>query len=48
VIVAGPPAPEPEPEASLNVRVGRRLAGWKPSPPSAPSANYRAIVHAYV
>ncbi|HEY6428160.1 MAG TPA: DUF1698 domain-containing protein [Acidimicrobiales bacterium] len=46
--IAGPPEPEPEPKAPLNVRVGRRLAGWKPPEPSAPSANYRAIVHAYV
>jgi tRNA (mo5U34)-methyltransferase len=47
-VVAGPPEPEPGPKAPLHVRVGRRLAGWTPSPPSAPSANYRAIVHAYV
>jgi tRNA (mo5U34)-methyltransferase len=46
--IAGPPEPEPPPKAPLNVRVGRRLAGWKPPEPSAPSANYRAIVHAYV
>jgi tRNA (mo5U34)-methyltransferase len=46
--IAGPPEPEPEPKPPLNVRVGRRLAGWKPPEPSAPSANYRAIVHAYV
>jgi tRNA (mo5U34)-methyltransferase len=48
VTVAGPPEPVPEPTPPLNVRIGRRLAGWKPPPPSAPSANFRAIVHAYV
>ena len=50
--IAGPPepGPGPGPEAKLpwKVRAGRRLAGWTPAPPSAPSANYRAIVHAYV
>jgi tRNA (mo5U34)-methyltransferase len=50
VTVVGPPEPgtEPEPTPSLTTRLGRRLAGWQPPPPSAPSANYRAIVHAYV
>jgi tRNA (mo5U34)-methyltransferase len=49
-IVHGPPAPPtgPPPPVKTRVRVGRRLAGWKPPAPSAPSANYRAIVHAYV
>jgi tRNA (mo5U34)-methyltransferase len=46
--IAGPPEPRPEAKPPVNVRVGRRLAGWKPPEPSAPSANYRAIVHAYV
>lgn len=48
--IAGPPEPptEPEPKSPLHVRMGRRLAGWTPPPPSAPSTNYRAIVHAYV
>ncbi len=50
--IAGPPepGPGPGPEAKppWKVRAGRRLAGWTPAPPSAPSANYRAIVHAYV
>jgi len=51
--VAGPPdtpAP-PEPAPGLRERLGRRIGGIAPTPPpvawSAPSANYRAIVHAY-
>jgi tRNA (mo5U34)-methyltransferase len=48
VTVAGPPEPEPQPKQPFHVRAGRRLAGWKPAQPSAPSAHYRAIVHAYV
>jgi hypothetical protein len=30
----------------LQVRIGRRLAGVVPVAPSAPTANYRAVVHA--
>jgi tRNA (mo5U34)-methyltransferase len=53
VTVAGPPEPEQQPQpgpSSFKARVGRRLAGVtppSPAPPSAPSTNYRAIVHAY-
>jgi tRNA (mo5U34)-methyltransferase len=47
--VVGPPkaaAYEPEP---LKVRLGRRMAGLpRRQPPSALSANYRAVVHAFV
>jgi tRNA (mo5U34)-methyltransferase len=56
---AGPQAgagAKPGTKPPLKVRAGRRLAGWEPPAPSvpsgpsvsAPSANYRAIVHAYV
>jgi hypothetical protein len=44
--VVGPPAPPPASAASLPVRIGRRLAGLVPPVPSAPTANYRAVVHA--
>jgi tRNA (mo5U34)-methyltransferase len=43
---ATPPATPPVPAASLQVRIGRRLAGLVPPAPSAPTANYRAVVHA--
>ena len=47
--VLGPPdPPEQEPE-SLKVRIGRRMADLKrDNVVSAPSARYRAVVHAYV
>ena len=38
----GSPAPRPR----AQVRIGRRLAGVAPAAPSAPTANYRAVVHA--
>ena len=44
--VIGPPTAPPPPTASLQVRIGRRLAGLVPAAPSAPTANYRAVVHA--
>ncbi len=46
--VIGPPAaPAPAPPAaSWKVKFGRRLAGVAPAVPSAPTANYRAVVHA--
>ena len=44
--VVGPPPRPPQPDASLQVKIGRRLAGVAPVPPSAPTANYRAVVHA--
>jgi len=52
--VAGPPvapARSPEPPPGLRERLGRRIGGIAPElrvPWSAPSANYRAIVHAFV
>jgi tRNA (mo5U34)-methyltransferase len=56
--IVGPPEPPPESAGttpSLQERIARRVAnrlvGWQPPEPparSAPSANYRAIVHAYV
>jgi tRNA (mo5U34)-methyltransferase len=46
--VIGPPAAPPVPAAPLQVRIGRRLAGLVPTAPSAPTANYRAVVHAIV
>ena len=46
--VNGPPEPVPEPPPPFRVRLGRRLAGIPPPGPSAPSQNYRAIIHAYV
>jgi tRNA (mo5U34)-methyltransferase len=47
--VAGPPeAPQPIPE-SLRRRLGRKIAVLpRPTHVSAPSANYRAVVHAFV
>ncbi len=51
--IVGPPAPPGQltaPRPSLRERLGRRVAGTpSPSPsPSAPSTNYRVVVHAYV
>ncbi len=46
-IINGPPGPEPEPPAPLKERLGRRISGLPARPPSAPSTNYRAVVHAY-
>ncbi len=56
--VVGPPAPpDPlptaDPHPSLRERVARRVAGTPPPPAptppqSAPSTNYRVVVHAYV
>lgn len=47
--IMGPPdAPAVEPETA-RARLGRRVAGQlRPEPRSAPSANYRAVVHAFV
>ncbi len=45
--VVGPPEARPAQTASLSERVGRRLAGLPAPPASAPSTNYRAVVHAY-
>ncbi len=44
--VVGPPSPPP-PDASLRRKVGRRVGGIPAPRPSAPSENYRAVVHAY-
>jgi len=47
-IVGPPPSPAPDPE-SARARLGRRIAGTPPpGPTSAPSMNYRAVVHAFV
>ncbi len=49
--IVGPPAPPDPltaPRASLRERLGRRMAGTPPPKPSAPSTNYRVVVHAYV
>ncbi len=50
--VVGPPdtPPPPDPAPGLRERLGRRIGGIAPETPvewSAPSVNYRAIVHAY-
>ena len=45
--VVGPPGPGPSPPAP-QVRLARRLGGIPAPKPSAPSQNYRAVVHAYV
>jgi len=45
--VVGPPAPSPEPTPELRLRIGRRIGRIAPPQPSAPSANYRAVVHAF-
>ena len=46
--IIGPPSAPPPPVASLKVKLGRRIAGAGPASPSAPTANYRAVVHATV
>ena len=46
--VVGPPDAPSAPPPSLAERVGRRLAGLATPAPSAPSTNYRAVVHAFV
>ena len=45
--VVGPPGPPPPRPASFTERMGRKLAGIEPAAPSAPTANYRAVVHAF-
>ena len=45
--VVGPPPAPPASDSSLFERVGRRLSGQPAPAPSAPSTNYRAVVHAY-
>ena len=44
--VVGPPSP-PSPDASLRRKIGRRVGGIPAPRPSAPSENYRAVVHAF-
>jgi tRNA (mo5U34)-methyltransferase len=47
-VVGPPPAPAREPEPR-RARLARQAGGLAPlGPPSAPSANYRALVHAFV
>ena len=46
--VVGPPEPTAEqPPPSFQLRLGRKVGGIAPPPPSAPSVNYRAVVHAF-
>jgi hypothetical protein len=44
--VVGPPPPPP-PDASLRHKIGRRVGGLPAPKSSAPSQNYRAVVHAF-
>jgi tRNA (mo5U34)-methyltransferase len=44
--VVGPPAP-PEPTRGMRQRLGRRIGGISTPKSSAPSKNYRAVVHAF-
>jgi hypothetical protein len=50
--IVGPPAPSPEPAPGLRLRLrlrlGRRIGDIPVPKPSAPSTNYRAVVHAFV
>ena len=46
--IVGPPAPTPGPAPALRLRVARRIGDLPVPPPSAPSTNYRAVVHAFV
>ena len=46
--VIGPPPPPPEPPPGRRLQLARRLAHIPPPVPSAPSQNYRAVVHAFV
>jgi tRNA (mo5U34)-methyltransferase len=46
--IVGPPAPTPGPAPDLRLRLARRLGDLPVPPPSAPSTNYRAVVHAFV
>jgi tRNA (mo5U34)-methyltransferase len=45
--IVGPPAPPPEQPPGLRLQVARRLGGIAAPKPSAPSQNYRAVVHAF-
>jgi tRNA (mo5U34)-methyltransferase len=45
--VVGPPAAPPGTPPGLRQRLARRLGGHPVPKPSAPSANYRAVVHAF-
>jgi hypothetical protein len=44
--VIGPPPP-PDTKEPLSRQIGRKVVGSPPAPPSAPSQNYRAVVHAF-
>ncbi len=46
--VIGPPPPPPEPPPGRRLQLARRLANIPSPVPSAPSQNYRAVVHAFV
>jgi tRNA (mo5U34)-methyltransferase len=45
--IVGPPSP-PDVAASKRVRLGRWVGGQQAPVPSAPTQNYRAVVHAFV
>jgi tRNA (mo5U34)-methyltransferase len=45
--VVGPPPAPPVPAPGLRLHVARRIGGIPAPKPSAPSTNYRAVVHAY-
>ena len=46
--VVGPPVPASSPlPDDLRTRMARRIGRFPVSTPSAPSANYRAVVHAF-
>ena len=46
--INGPPTFVPESPPNLPVKLERRIRGIPDPIPSAPSSNYRAVVHAYV
>jgi tRNA (mo5U34)-methyltransferase len=46
--VVGPPPAPPEPAPGLRTQLGRRIGGVPSPKRSAPSTNYRAVVHAHV
>jgi tRNA (mo5U34)-methyltransferase len=47
-VVGPPPPPAPATRADLRTRAARRIGRIPVPKPSAPSANYRAVVHAFV
>ncbi len=45
--IVGPPPPPPESPPGLRLQLARRLGALPAPKPSAPSQNYRAVVHAF-